>query len=217
MAAFLAVVFACLAAVAPGQPAAPRAGAQPGALAIDAAPGFDIPLGESSDYFKLGGSFAVGGEVTLATRPVIALRGGIEYALAPIEADNSLSILGCGVGAALLLPLSPRFVLRVDGSAGYYYGTFNDPGALERADTKSGGDPFVAAGIGVSYLLSQAFDLRVGAAYRGDLGLYHGLRLLVETAYYLKGRADREAQIRAARPLRPDLLEARRPAPGQGV
>ncbi len=217
MAPLFAVLIICLGPTAFGQPAGPPTAGRPGVVAVSAAPGLDVPIGESSDYFKLGGSLAVAGEYTLATRPAIALRGGIEYALAPIEADNSLSILGCGVGGALLVPLSPRLSLRADASAGCYYGTFNDPGALEAADTESGGNPFVAAGVGVSYLLSPSLDLRVAAAYRGDLGLYHGMRFAVETAYYLGGRAERLERIRSALPLRPDLLQARRPAPGQGV
>ncbi len=213
MAAFLALVLVCVGVVAPCQPG----DRQPGSFSIGVAPAIDLPIGESADYFNLGGSVALGGEYMLATRPAIALRAGVEYALAPIEAENSLSVLACGLGAVLVQPLSPRLALRVDGSAGYYYGAFNDTGALEVADTKNGGNPFVAAGVGLSYLISPSLDLRLAAGYRGDLGLYHGVRLLVETAYYLSGRAARQARIRSALPVRPDLLDARRPAPGQGV
>jgi len=82
-------------------------------------PGIDVPLGESADYFKLGGSMGLSGEYALSDQPLFFLSGGIDYNLAPIQAEKSLSIFAGGAGGGIYYDLSPRLSLKVSVSGGY--------------------------------------------------------------------------------------------------
>ncbi len=187
-------------------------------ISLHLTPGLDIPLGESADYFKLGGSLGLSGEYAFSNQPMFFISGGMDYNLAPIQAEKSLSILAGGVGGGIYYDLSPRLSLKASVSGGYYYGFFNKSDEVTTSDTTSGGCPFISGGLGVSYLLTPSISLGLGASYKSYLGLFNGVRVLLGTSYYFTGREKRSLKIQSGLPLRPGFLrDAKVPDPGEGI
>ena len=77
-------------------------------------PGISIPLGESGDYFKLGGQVKLSGEYKLQNIPIIFLGGEIGYKFHPIKAEESISILSLGAGGGVRFPITNRFNVKVN-------------------------------------------------------------------------------------------------------
>lgn len=181
-------------------------------ISIDATPVLSIPLGESSEFFTMGGGMALSGaygfgEGTL--RPEAGVR--VEYGYTPFNADDSLSIVLAEARGALEVSLSPS--LSVSGSAGlgYGYGIFNSDGT-------GGGFATFGIDLGVTFLLSSAIDLGTGISYRNHLGLYHGIGITLGTSVFLSGKPARVARLEAAAPLNAAVLAgARADKPGEGL
>jgi tetratricopeptide (TPR) repeat protein len=139
----------------------------PSPLSIEAGPVFDIPLGDSSEWFSPGGTFDLGVSYRVPNT-IFALQGGLQYAYAPIPAEASVSLAILRAGGGILLPLTSAISLYATATIGYYFATLNDL-------SSSAGDPCLAAAIGLKFALDPSFRLTVSAQYKNYVGLYQGI------------------------------------------
>jgi tetratricopeptide (TPR) repeat protein len=102
-------------------------------------------------------------------------------------------------GGGVQLQLNPRFLIRAQAGAGYYYAVINRDGT-------SGANASLSAGLGLTYLINPSIDVGLGASYRNYLGLYHGVSISVGTLIHLTGREMRKERIDSTLPIRPELL-----------
>jgi len=180
-------------------------------LSINLKPALGVPLGKSADYFKLGTNLDLNAEYLVLLLPQVLARGAIVYALAPLKAEESISLIAPTVGAALGYQLSPRWTVKGNFDGGYYYGFFN-----KGKSSTSGGGMLVTMGAEVGYLLNPLIDLGLGVSYRNYLGLVQGLVVHLGTSFYITGRSERQAKIQSTLPVRPGYLRADARLPGKG-
>jgi tetratricopeptide (TPR) repeat protein len=182
-------------------------------LALRLDPSLEVPLGQSTEYYKLGGSMGAAAEYVFRAVPGVFALGEVGYGLAPIKAEKQMHLVSGGVGAGVYLALSPRFSARVVASGGYFQGMIEATSGFE-----TDGNPYVGGGAGLQFLVNPRISLGIDAGYRNLLGLYDGFRVGVGTSFYLSGIESRQARIRSALPLRPGLMEGpKTPGPGEGV
>jgi tetratricopeptide (TPR) repeat protein len=176
-------------------------------------PGLEIPFGESSDYFKLGGSLDLSGKYVFTESPSWYTAFGLGYQLAPIQADESVQIMSGGIGGGVSFDLMPRLSLHATVMGGYFYGLLDTAAGLE-----SGGNPYVKAGGGLSFLINPRINLGATVAYHNLLGFYNGLGVHVGTSIYLSGLERREAKLKSGLPPTPGRLPgAKVPGAGEGI
>lgn len=152
--------------IASGQPVIAHV---PSPLSLEVRPAFDIPLGDSSQWFSFGGAVDLGVNYRLP-QSIFYLTGGIEYSYAPIQAAPTLSLAAARVGGGVQIPLSRGFSILGYAAGGWYYATYND-------FTVAVTDPYVAGGIGMRFSLGPGIGLEAVAQYKNYLGLYQGVSL----------------------------------------
>jgi tetratricopeptide (TPR) repeat protein len=139
----------------------------PSPLSIEARPALDLPLGDSAQWFTLGGSLDLGVNYRIPGT-IFFLSGGLQYAYSPVQASTSLSLAAARVGGGISLPLTSAIAAFAFASGGYYLATYND-------FTKSAADPYLVGGLGLKFNLAPTFALQVGAEYKYFAGLYQGI------------------------------------------
>jgi tetratricopeptide (TPR) repeat protein len=139
----------------------------PSPLSLEVRPAFDLPLGDSSQWFSYGGSMGLGVNYRIP-RSIFYLSGGIQYAYIPVQAAISISLAGARVGGGVQLPLTSGIAVLAYAMGGYYFGTYNDFSA-------NASDPFVIGGVGLKFALAPTFALQVAAQYNYYMGLYMGM------------------------------------------
>ncbi len=156
--------------------AAPAGMAQ--SLDLSVAPVLDLPLGDSSGRFTMGGGAELAGGYALPPLPWLRLSGDIGYRLLPTAAGASLSAISLSAGAGLVLEPLPRLQASIDARGGAYYGIYKGLGAanaLARADA------------GLAFSLSRALKLGAGASFLCFLAspkpTYTGLSLRLVATY----------------------------------
>ena len=176
-------------------------------------PGLEIPFGESSQYFSLGGSLELGGEYFFTAKPAWFASAGLGYQLAPIQAEKSVQLLSAGIGGGVSFEIVPRLSVKAFADGGLFFGFLPTESGPE-----NGWNPYLKAGCGLSYLMSPRINLGVSAAYRYLIGLYNGLGVNVGTSIYFSGVESREARIRSLLPVTPGRLPGVKvPGSGEGI
>jgi hypothetical protein len=145
-------------------------------LSVQLAPGLNIPMGESSPVFGLGGSVLFGVEFRLPSLPLVYISGGLRY---DYDAANyipqSISVASASLGSGLRFDLLPWLSATAGISGGYFFSFLND-------FSKSGCNPLVSAEAGV-ILLRSPWHVNVGVAYLYYFGLYSGLSASIGLSY----------------------------------
>jgi tetratricopeptide (TPR) repeat protein len=139
----------------------------PSPLSVNVMPLFQLPLGDSTRWFTVGG----GADLEMRYRfpqSILFVLGGLEYAFTPIPANTSASLAAVRGGGGIQVPLSGTISLFGYAAGGYYAAAYND-------FSKSGANPYLAGGMGVSLTLAPGLRLEAGAHYGNYLGLYQGL------------------------------------------
>ena len=139
----------------------------PSPLSIEVRPAFDLPIGDTSQWFSYGGSMDLGLNYRIPGS-IFYLSGGLQYSYSPVQAATSLSIAAARVGGGIQLPLTRGIAVLAYAMGGYYFGTYNDLSG-------NASDPFVAGGVGLKFALAPTFALLVAAQYNYYMGLYMGL------------------------------------------
>ena len=162
-------------AVASASGGAPRARTAP--LSLELRPGFDIPLGQTNQYFKVGGTMDINLRYRLGSTPLLVM-GGLTYTFAPDRSTDSVSIATGRVGAGVELPVSKSLSFDAYGTGGYYYGTLND-------FSVSSADPYLGGGLGIRLALSPSWGIGFDGVYRSYFGLYQGISAAISTTLRL--------------------------------
>lgn len=139
----------------------------PSPLSLDVFPTFDLPLGDSSQWFSYGGGVDLGVRYRLP-QSIFSLLGGIEYSFAPVQTATSLSLAVARVGGGVQIPLTSGIAVQGYALGGYYFATYND-------FSMNASDPYVAGGLGLRFALAPSLGLEVGAQYKNYLRLYQGV------------------------------------------
>ncbi len=150
-------------------------------LSLEVRPGVDIPLGQTNQYFKVGGTMDINLRYRLGATPFLAM-GGLTYTFAPDRSTDSISIATGRIGAGVELPLSKSLSFDAYGTGGYYYGTLND-------FSVSSADPYLGGGMGIRLALSPSWGIGVDGVYRSYFGLYQGISAAISTTLSLGGSA----------------------------
>jgi hypothetical protein len=136
----------------------------PSPLSIEVSPMFDLPVGDSAQYFSYGGAMDVGVKYRLP-HSIFALLGGLEYAYSPIQAAISLSLIAPRAGIGVQLPLANSISVFGYAVGGYYFATYND-------FTRNATDPYMAGGVGLRFALAPTFSIEIGGQYKYYAALY---------------------------------------------
>jgi hypothetical protein len=139
----------------------------PSPFSLEVRPAFDMPLGDSSQWFTYGGAVDLGLNYKIP-RSIFYVLGGLEYTYAPIQAAASTSLAVLRVGGGIQWPLTSGVSAFGYAAGGYYFATYNDFSA-------NATDPYLAGGIGLKFALMPTFNIEVGAQYKNYLGLYQGI------------------------------------------
>ena len=131
----------------------------PPSLSAYIQPIFTIPLRLSADLFGMGGAGSLEAEYAFAANLQPYLYVGIDYAIAPLKATISLSVITAETGGGMYLWLDPRLALKEGASVGSWFGMVNGGGTAS-------GHASPQAGLGVQYMISPELNVGLGVAYR---------------------------------------------------
>jgi len=140
----------------------------PSPLSLEVFPTFELPLGDSSQWFGYDGGVDLGVRYRLP-QSIFSLLGGIEYSYASTQATTtSLSLAVVRVGGGVQIPLAGGIAVWGYAVGGYYFATYND-------FSKNASEPYIAGGLGLRFSLGPSLGLEVGAQYKNCLGFYQGV------------------------------------------
>lgn len=142
-------------------------------LSTSALPYGTLPLGPSSELFKLGFGTEVSASFIPAFLKYFGLGLGGNFYLLPLESANSVWALGAGAGPVFRLPLGERFAVHAFGHIGYYYW---GPAGWDTGGG-NGGDLLFRGGAGGSFRIAGPFAVGLGVSYDYLGKLYNGLSL----------------------------------------
>jgi hypothetical protein len=171
--AFLTLLLTCGSPLVQAQSAstiaigAPTIAQIPSPLSLEVRPAFDLPIGDSANWFSYGGGIGLDMDYEIPGSQFF-LTGGLEYSYAPDQASTSLSLAAARFGGGVQIPLTKGISIQGFAVGGYYFTTFNDL-------STSASDPYAAGGIGLKFSLGTSLSLNVTAQYEDYLGLYQGL------------------------------------------
>lgn len=134
-------------------------------------PGINIPFGEGSDYYSLGGNLDLSGKYKLSKHFPLYLKGEIGYNFNPIRDASSIkqsfSFLFWQLGVGIYFKITPWLQMEGYGSGGYYLGFLNEGGSL------AGGNPLFSTGGGFYFSITPKVILFLGASYKKFFGLWN--------------------------------------------
>jgi tetratricopeptide (TPR) repeat protein len=123
-------------------------------------PGASFPLGSESDFFSIGGCADLSMELRMPFLPFLAVGLDLGYSYIPLAAVTSLSCIDACLKIGTHFDLGEKLDLRIFGSAGPYYGFFNEPVGTSEVSL------LFAAEASLSYELMPRLSLGLGAAFR---------------------------------------------------
>jgi hypothetical protein len=142
-------------------------------FSLGVAGSFDVPVADTARDFRVGG----GGDFNLGYQvpgTVILVVGGLGYAYAPGTSVQTISLAAADLGVGVHWPINSWLGLYAFGTAGYWYGTFNDLSA-------SSTDPYAGVGLELQFALSPTLGLDIGAQYKNYFGIWQGLSAAIGT------------------------------------
>ena len=169
-------------------------------LSLHLNPAVEIPIGDSSSLFTMGGSVGLSARYILPNMPRLFLSGGLDYSLNPLNMDSVLNKISAGVGLGAQIPLSSLLGIVAYATGGYSYDYLDAEGSIESA-----WNPYIDAGAGIQVLLlDNRLGLEAGGSYKNYFGLYSAVGIYAGTSYHLPAR--QRLKARKVVPGQPDLL-----------
>ncbi len=154
-------------------------------------PGIELPLEVGKQLFEpLGGMGGISVAVPFGRLPFLSVLTDVGYSYAPVRAQASMSMISVALGAGLNYDLTPQLILQARVGAGGFFGLFNstirDPTGVPY-DPQSGFDPFVQAGVGISFYLTPVFSVDLSGTYYQYIGLSQGIRVQAGSSLHFSG------------------------------
>lgn len=132
------------------------ASAQIAEISVDVTPSVIVPLGASTDLYKVGGGVTLAGRVPLGSVPLY-LGAGLSFGVVPTLAPNlAVSLISGGVGAGTLLRPFEWLEVDLGVRGGGYLSVYS--GVL-------GGNPQITAYFAASGRITPAISVGIGAGY----------------------------------------------------
>jgi tetratricopeptide (TPR) repeat protein len=181
---FLAVMFVAASFSAVAQTAIKPLTSGPTVLSfapiwIGLEPALTIPLGDSTNYFSLGGAGAIVGEYRLPFFPLAMARAELGYAYTPILARQAVSFSSASAGMGISYNIIPALGVKAYVDGGATYGFFN-------SNTGAGyWNPFVKTGVDVYLDFPPGLTVNVGGSFLYQVGLYMGVGAELGVSYGL--------------------------------
>ena len=187
--------------------ASPAPSEAPVTLGLQAAPEFSLPMGDSSDYYSLGGGGRLGVAVGFPNFHLVTPFLDLGYLLLPVKAAEesgvNLSLIRGGAGGILSVPFGKRFTADAMLAGGYY------AGLLHASESSQGGSFYGVGTAGISMFLSPRFSFDVAAGYGYFHEVYQGLLFTLGTTVRLAGRGGGPIPHEGVLPLFPGKLPAK--------
>ena len=93
----------------------------PSYFSLTLTPGMSLPIGKSSEVYKMGGGIQLTGEYLLPyEKPLLLLSGGCGYNIFPIKAETGLSLFSVQGGGGVGLDISRRLIAKAEASVKYH-------------------------------------------------------------------------------------------------
>jgi len=170
--------------------AAAKRGSAVNFLTLSARPSLELPLGSGLTLVDPGAAAEFRGSLPLA--PWLEAAAGLSYSFLPVRAGTSLSLGTLSFGPLLRLEFTPRLSAHALLAAGGHYGFLNNqllaPSGLSYPDQGGGGGALFAAA-GADFFLSPTLSIGAEASWAEYLGLLHGFRFSIATAFHMDGLA----------------------------
>jgi transglutaminase-like putative cysteine protease len=148
-------------------------------LWIGIQPAVTFPLGDSSNYFTLGGAGAIVGEYRLPFFPLSMARVELGYAYTPIVIKQAVSFTSASAGVGISYNFIPAIGVKAYADGGATYGFFN-------SSTAQGyWNPFMKAGADLYWSFPPGLMLTVGGSFLYQVGLYMGIGASIGVSYGL--------------------------------
>jgi tetratricopeptide (TPR) repeat protein len=158
-----------------------QASSSAGAFSLSVLPSVSYPLvyaGLPSSLYTLAPSLGIDVEYRLGFIPLLFVKGGIAYRLAPLSAGPFLSLLEATAGAGARFDIGPKFALEPYAAAGYHFGILS-MGPV----TNTGGAWAARAGVNAQLNLFAPFGIVIGAAAVIDSGTFLGIQASIGASY----------------------------------
>ncbi|MGA2973790.1 MAG: hypothetical protein ABSF77_00595 [Spirochaetia bacterium] len=143
--------------------------------------------------------------------PILFVGGNLGYSYVPLQAVTSVSLIDAVLVAGVRFDLLPVLSVRAFGSGGYFYALMND------GTGRGGGNPVAIGGADISWAITPALGVGLGAAYRYYFGLYNDLAVTLGMSYRFGGaggQAAKPVQQIQAQP-KPQPLQSTPQAPAE--
>ena len=167
------------------------------ALSFNLSPAALIPLGESSDLYKVGFGVGLAGEYQLKSSKLFFLSGNFGYGLAPLQADQSLSLLSLGAGGGVKRGLTEKLSLKGFVHGGGYFASLSDSGGFGESTAMN---PYVTVGAGLYYQFTPALSAGIETGYKNYFGLYNGVLAALGSVLHIGGIKKAEKSPAGATP-----------------
>lgn len=183
-------------------------------LWLQMAPAVSIPVGDSTNYFGIGGDGSFIGEYRFPFQPHLLARATLEYNYSPIAARQTVSLTSFDVGAGYSYNFTPTFGAEAFAGGGVTYGFFNN--SLQTGSLSGYANPFVKAGLELHLDFPPRLQLGLGASFLYQIGLYTGVGVFLGAAYGV-GTPVTVQKFAAPRPQQPTNRPQLLLKPGTGI
>jgi tetratricopeptide (TPR) repeat protein len=146
-------------------------------FSLSLTPRFTIPLGRDTAVYSFGGGADFEAEYRMPFLPILFLGVGLGYSFVPLQAVTSISLFDAGLAAGFRFDLLPSLSVRAYGSGGYFYAFMND------GTGRGGANPVAAGGADISWAITPALGIGLGATYRYYFGFYNDLAVTLGMSY----------------------------------
>src|SRR5208282_4595579 len=140
---------------------------------MEVTPALAVPVGDSTNYFQMGGDASIIAQYRLPFMPQALARAELEYNYSPIPARETTSMMSFAVGAGYSYNLTRNIGAEVFADGGVTYGFINPSGSgYWTTSTQGYVNPFVKAGADLYWAFPPGLTIDLGASFLYQVGLY---------------------------------------------
>jgi hypothetical protein len=149
-------------------------------LILHIAPGMTIPVGDSSNFLKIGPRIDIGLHYRFPAKPLFFVGGGLGYNYFSLQADPALSVITATLDGGIIYNFTPKFGIKGFGKGGFYSGFLTGEQTTEDA---RGSDLYFSLGAGVFYEITPSLELGILSSYDSYINLLDGIGVSLGLVY----------------------------------